>query len=74
MQISPALLMTTRVLFCLFASAVMLILALVACDPAHARAPRHPIKPHPKGSFCAPVIMQGAGMVRICGIPAAARR
>lgn len=45
------------------------ILVIAACEPAVARPRRH----HP-GTFCAPVIAERVGLVRICGIPISARR
>lgn len=49
----------------------LVILAAVSCEPA---AARHHRRPRPPGTFCTPVIAEGVGMVRICGIPPAARR
>lgn len=45
------------------------ILAITACEPAVARP-----RPHRPGTFCAPVIAERVGLVRICGIPISARR
>jgi hypothetical protein len=49
--------------------AVAGILAITACEPAVARP-----WPHRPGTFCAPVIAERVGLVRICGIPNRARR
>lgn len=46
------------------------ILAVSACAPAAARSRQRP-RPH---TFCVPVVSEGVGMVRICGIPIRARR
>lgn len=51
--------------------AALALACALLCPVAAEACRRH--RPRP-GSFCAPVIAEGVGLVRICGIPVRGRR